>query len=53
MDLKFQRIITKVENNNVQQNSIKTSTIRIQKSFCTAPVAERKIQMGSCTMLPE
>lgn len=49
----FQKIITKVVNNNVQQNSIKTNTSRIEKSFYTTPVAKRKIQMGSCTMLPE
>lgn len=53
MDLKFQRIITKVVNNNVQQNLIKRDTSKIQKSFCSATMAERKIQMGSCTMLPE
>ena len=47
----FQRIITKVVNNNVQQNSIKRDTIRIQKSFCTSTMAERKIQMVSCEML--
>lgn len=31
--------------------SIKTDTSRIQKSFYTTPMAERKIQMGSCAML--
>ena len=36
---KFQRIITKVVNNNVQQNSIKRDTGRIQKSFCAVTVA--------------
>ena len=40
-----------MENNNVQQISIKTNTSRIQKSFRAATVAERKIQMGSCAML--
>ena len=39
-------------NNNVQQNSIKTNTSRIQKSFCPATMAKRKIQMGSYTMFP-